>query len=138
MKRVYANGTTTYERFEQQYGASGAGLTYLLEPFGTANTSVTTRERNGTTLYLVRGNIQEESEFRQGNVSLRLLVDSRGLIHSYRTVRGVPSDENITRVVSETRISKIGATGAPERPSWVGEAMNRTTPAASAETETTG
>jgi hypothetical protein len=135
-KRTYANGTATYDRFEQRYGASGAGLIYLLEPFGTANTSVTTRERNGTTLYLVQGESQGESAFRQGNVSLRLLVDSRGLIHSYRTVREIPSDESLARVVSETRISKVGATDAPERPSWVGEAMNRTTSVARNGTET--
>ena len=123
LKSTYANGTTTYDRFEQQYGYSGAGLRFQLEAFDTANTSVTERERNGTTLYLVRGSMQGNAR----NASLRLLVDSRGFIHSYRTVREGSFEANVSKVVSETRYTGVGETEAPERPSWVDEAMNRTT-----------
>lgn len=133
LKRTFANGTTTYDRFEQQFGNSGAGLRYLLEPFGTANTSVEKLGRNGTTLYLVQGNTESE---RLGNVSMRLLIDDRGFIHSYRTVRKESSGENITGFISETRYTEVGETEAPERPSWVDEAMNRTSPTPDSRTET--
>jgi hypothetical protein len=134
LKRAYANGTTTYEqqRTYGRFGAGGAGLLYRLEPFGTANTSVVERERNGTTLYFVRGRIQGDGR----NMSLRLLVDSRGVIHSYRTVRQGAFEANVSRIIYETRYLEIGTTDAPERPSWVDEVMNRTTPIAE-ETATT-
>jgi hypothetical protein len=133
--RTYANGTTVYERKQIgeriRLGASEAGLRYLLKPFGTQNTSVTKRERNGTTLYLVRGRTEE-------NRSLRMLVDSRGIIHSYRTVQPILSNENVSRIISESRYSKVGATDAPERPSWVATAKNRTTPTAGSWSRTVG
>jgi hypothetical protein len=127
LKRTYPNGTTTYEqvRADEQYGTGAGRFRYRLEPFGTANTTVTQRfTRNGTTLYRVRGTAQADW---RGNTTLRLLVDSRGVIHKYRTARRFPSERNISKITHETRFSGIGTTGAPERPSWVDTAMNRTT-----------
>jgi hypothetical protein len=141
-KRTFPNGTTTYLRYEaysgERYGATGAGLRGLLKPFSVANTSVTEQERNGTTLYLVQGNARSDEGFRQGNISLRMLVDSRGFIHSYRTTREAPFDDDVSRIISESRYSKVGATDAPERPSWVETAKNRTTSTASSGTELAG
>ena len=124
---TYANGTTEYDRVNStglRYGASGAALRYILEPLGTANTSVTELERNGTTLYRVRGRVRDAE---RGNVSVRLIVDAGGLIHKYRTSQRTTFDENVSRIVSERRFSRIGTADAPERPSWVDEALNRTT-----------
>jgi hypothetical protein len=141
-KRIFPNGTTTYRRFEvysgERYGVGGVGLRSFLEPFLIANTSVTERERNGTTLYLVRGSTRIDEEYRRGNISLQMLVDSRGFIHSYQTVQEVEFDEDIARIISESRYSKIGATDAPERPSWVATAKNRTTPTAGSQNRTAG
>ena len=134
-KQTFPNGTTTYRQYEaysgERYGVSGAGLRTLLEPFSIANSSVTERERNGTTLYLVRGDARNDERYGQGNISLRMLVDSRGFIHSYRTVREAPFDgEEVSQISRESRYTKVGATDAPERPSWVETAKNRTTPPA--------
>ncbi|EMA46952.1 hypothetical protein [Halococcus saccharolyticus] len=132
LNRTYANGTTTYERYrdstEERYGAAGAGLRYRLEPFDTTTTSVTERDRNGTTLYLVRGKIRSNQTFGRESMSLRMLVDPQGVIHSYRIVQQPQNSENLSRVVSTTRFSSIGATDTPTRPSWINEATNRTTP----------
>ena len=136
-RQTFPNGTITYSRYEayggERFGASGAGLRSRLEPFSVANTSVTERERNGTTLYLVRGSARSDGQFGQGNVSLRMFVDSRGFIHSYRTVREAPFDEDVARISSESRYAKVGATAAPERPSWIETAKNRTTPVANSQ-----
>ncbi|EMA55527.1 MULTISPECIES: hypothetical protein [Halococcus] len=129
--RTYANGTTRYDRLDSssqtRFGAAGAGLRYRLEWFTTDTTSVTERQRNGSTLYLVRGKTRTEQTFANGNTSLRMLVDRRGVIHSYRTVQQLSGNENLTRVVSTTRFSAIGATDVPDRPSWADTALNRTT-----------
>jgi hypothetical protein len=138
VKRTFQNGTTTYNRpridvKQFRYNIAQGGLSYRLKPFGTANTSVTDRfTRNGTTLYRVRGVIQSDTA---GNLSLRLLIDSRGVIHRYTTVRRLPSEMNISKSITKTRFVTINETDAPERPSWVDEAMNRTT--ATWPTETT-
>lgn len=134
-KRVFReqtlmNGTTTYDRrrIRVRPGTPKRYLQYILEPFDAANTSVEVQERNGTRLYLVRGNAQSTQDFRSGNLSLRLLVDSQGVIHSYRRVRQQRSDEDISKVINEQRYMEIGSTDAPDRPSWVEKARNRTTP----------
>lgn len=130
LNRTYANGTTTYDRIRIdgtgiRFGTRGALLRFILEPFGTANTSVTELERNGTTLYRVRGRIRDGG---RGNVSVRLVVDPRGIIREYRSVQRTTFERNVSRIVREARFSGIGATDAPERPAWVDEALNRTTP----------
>lgn len=126
-KQTLANGTTTYEqrRSEARLGIDEAFLQYILEPFGTANTSVTEREYNGTTLYLVQGHRQSDQGFGQENRSLRLLIDDRGAIHSYRTVQ--QPVESGSKNIRKVNFSRIGATDAPERPSWVDRVVNRTT-----------
>lgn len=128
LNQTYANGTSRYDRIDSpglRASATGLGLQFALEPLGTANTSVTELERNGTTLYRVSGRVRD---IERGNVSARLLVDSRGIIREYRTVRETAFDENVSRIVTERDFSAIGTTDAPERPSWVDEALNRTTP----------
>ncbi|WP_195156015.1 hypothetical protein [Halococcus agarilyticus] len=133
---TYANGTSTYDRFPnagERYGVTGAGLRYALEPLGTANTSVTELERNGTTLYRVRGRARDAE---RGNVSVRLIVDTSGLIREYRTSLRTTFGENVSRTVSEGRLSGIGTTDVPERPSWVETALNRTSPVSSRTTAT--
>ena len=127
VNRTYANGTSRYDRFNStglRYGASGSGLRDILEPFGTANTSVTELERSGTTLYRVRGRVRDAE---RGNVSVRLIADASGLIHKYRTSQRTTFGENVSRIVSERRFSRIGTADAPERLSWIDEALNRTT-----------
>lgn len=125
-KQIFANGTATYEqqRPVPRLGADEAFLQYILKPFGTGDTSVTEREHNETTLYLVQGYNQSDQGFRQENRSLRLLVDGQGVIHSYRIVQ--QPTEGGPKSVREANISRIGVTNAPERPSWVDEAVNRT------------
>jgi hypothetical protein len=126
IRQSYPNGTATYDRFETApRGRYGTGRLFFAEQFGTDNTTVTARERDGTTLYLVRGSISEED---MGNMSLRMLVDSQGMIHRYRAVRRIASDENVSKYISEKRFLRVGTTDAPERPSWIDEALNRTTP----------
>lgn len=130
----YTNGTTTYVRQKATSRlGSGAFLQSMLKPYGTANTSVTERERNGTTLYLVRGSTQSDQGLGSENVSLRLLIDTEGVIHSlhvtkYLSYNGVSAEGGSSRVIFEQNISGIGTTDAPERPSWVGEATNQTSP----------
>ena len=130
----YTNGTTTYARHRATSRlGSGAFLRSMLKPYGTANTSVTEREHNGTTLYLVRGSTQSDQGLGSENVSLRLLIDSQGVIHSYRIVKylsynDAPTGDGTPKVIHEQNISGIGTTDAPERPSWIGEATNQTTP----------
>jgi hypothetical protein len=139
VKSTYSNGTTAYRRLpvddgQTGYGFAIGGLPGTLESLGTNDTVVAEQLiRNGTTLYRVRGTSQ--TEFRR-NVSFQFLVDSRGVIHEYRTVRQVTFRENAFRIVIETQFSEIGATEAPERPSWIDEALNQTTPIAE-ETTTT-
>ncbi|WP_256685380.1 hypothetical protein [Halococcus qingdaonensis] len=65
-----------------------------------------------------------------------MFIDSRGFIHSYRTVREATFDEDVARIISESRYSKVGATDAPERSSWVATAKNRTTPTAGSQNRT--
>ncbi len=129
IKQTYANGTTTYDRppitAEEFRGFLVNGNLHLLRFFVNFNTAVTERfTQNGTTRYHVRGTTQTD---QWGNVSLQLLVDSRGVIHEVRTVRERTFFDNSTTIIRETRFSKIGTTDAPERPSWVDKALNRTT-----------
>jgi hypothetical protein len=131
LKQTYANGTTTYRRLpiddgQTGYGFAIGGVPGILESVGTANTTVANRfTRNGTMLYRVRGIARTEW---RGNVSFRLLVDSRGVIHEYWTVYQIPFRGNNSTVVRETQFSAVNTTDAPERPSWVDEALNQTTP----------
>ena len=131
VKRTYTNGTTTYDRLEAgsgelRYNTAQGSLGFSLESFDSNNTAVTERlSRNGSTLYRINGTSQP---YGPDNTSLSLLADDRGVVHSYRTVRRPSFDENVS--ISATRFFGIGTTEAPERPSWVDEAMNRTTPIA--------
>lgn len=137
VKRTFPNGTTTHNRAPSSATradiATGT-LPYLLESFGTNDTTVTERlTRNGTTLYRVEGTSDAR---RQPNTTLRLLVDSRGVVHEYTTTRRLSAGSGVSKSVTRTRLVAINETDAPERPSWVDEAMNRTTPAASGENGT--
>jgi hypothetical protein len=130
-KQTYANGTTTYNRLPIDGQLTGFGyaigpITYLPNSFGINDTTVTERlTRKGTTLYRVSGTV---SDVPWANVSFRLLVDSHGIIHEFTIVRHHSSTEGIAKTVSTVEFSKIGMTDAPKRPSWVDEAINRTTP----------
>jgi hypothetical protein len=138
LQRTYANGTTTHERLrndaeELRYNLAQGELQFRLESFGSNNTAVTERlSRNGSTLYRINGTSQP---YGPDNTSLSVLADDRGVVHSYRTVQRPSFDENISHSVSTGRFFAIGSTDLPERPSWVDEAMNRTS-AASGATET--
>ncbi len=137
VKRTFPNGTTAYSqqpvRGARASAATGT-LPYLLRSFDTNNTTVTDRlTRNGTTLYRVQGVAQTDMA---GNTTLRLLVDSRGVVCEYSTVRRLSSGSGVSKSVAETRLVAINETDAPEQPSWVDTAENRTTPAARGETET--
>lgn len=128
VKRTFQNGTTTYRQPPVSATRSDivAGtLPYRLESFSTNNTMVSEHfTRNGTTLYRVRGVTRSNTA---GNLTLRLLVDSRGLIHNYTTIRRLPFGMNISKSVTKTRFVAINTTDAPERPPWYDEAVNRTT-----------
>lgn len=127
VKRTFPNGTTTYSQppINVTRAEIGTGtLPYLLESFGTNNTTMTDRlTRNGTTLYRVRGVTQT---YMAGNTTLRLLVDSQGVVHEYTTIRRLSTGSGVSRSITETRVVAINETDAPERPSWVDEALNRT------------
>jgi hypothetical protein len=139
IKRTFRNGTTTYSRQSTsttRTAVTSGTLPYLLEPFNTNNSAVTERfARNGTTLYRVRGVTRADVA---GNMTLRLLVDSRGVVHEYTTIRWLPSSMNISKSITKTRFIAINETDAPERPSWVDDALNRTTSTASSGTELAG
>jgi hypothetical protein len=79
--------------------------------------------RNGTTLYRVNGSARSD-EWR--TVDLDLIVDSRGVVREVGTVRNGSLTNNAPKVVTNTRYFGFNATDI-ERPSWVDEAMNRTT-----------
>jgi hypothetical protein len=140
LKQTYANGTTAYdrvgtdaERFRNSLATWGI---FSLESFGTANTTITEQfTRNGRTLYRVRGAARTEE---WGNMSLKLLVDSRGIIYETRTAREIPFSYNISRSVVKTQFVAVNQTDAPERPSWVDDALNQTTSTASSGTELAG
>jgi hypothetical protein len=139
VKRTFPNGTTAYSQrpiSTARASAATGALPYLLESFGADNTTVTERlTRNGTTLYRVQGVAQT---YMVGNTTLRLLVDSRGVIRKYSTVRQLSSGPGVSRSVTKTRFVAINETDAPERPSWVDDALNRTTSTASSGTELAG
>jgi hypothetical protein len=139
VRRTFPNGTTAYTQrpiSTARASAATGALPYLLESFGTNNTTVTDRlTRNGTTLYRVRGVTQT---YMAGNTTLRLLVDSRGVVHKYTTTRRLSSGSGVSRSITKTRLVAINETDAPERPSWVDDALNRTTSTASSGTELPG
>lgn len=136
VKRTFSNGTTRYDRAATsatRADMAAGTLPYLLESATTNDTTVTERlSRNGTTLYRIEGTSDVR---RQPNTTLRLLVDSHGVIHEYATVRRLSSEAGVSRTVTRTRLVAINETDAPERPSWVETAKNRTTPSASARIE---
>lgn len=127
LKQTLKNKTTTYDRqkTEARLRTTGSYLQDILKPFGVANTSVKTQKHNGTTLYLVEGSAQDPGI---GSKSLRLLVDDQGIIHSYRIVQELSSGKNTPRIIDERKYLEIGSTDVPKRPSWVDEAIDRTTP----------
>lgn len=128
VQQTFANGTTTYSnppgrRTGMQF-ALGT-LPSLLGALDAGNTTITDRRsENGTTLYHVNGTIDTR---RQPNTSVRLLVDSRGVVREYSTVRQAPASTTVTKSVTENRLVAINTTRTPERPSWVETAKNRTT-----------
>ncbi|WP_195156016.1 hypothetical protein [Halococcus agarilyticus] len=129
VRQTYANGTTsrssqsnTAEQVRRNIQRGTAP--YFLGSFGPANTTVERFQRNGSTWYRVAGTTRSELF---GNVSLRMTVDSRGVIHEHRTTRQESPAENRSRTVTVTRLSAIDGTVVPDRPSWVDEATNRTT-----------
>lgn len=130
-KQMYANGTTTYNRLpinDQQtgFGYAIGPIARLPNSLGINDTTVTERlTRNGTTLYRVSGTV---SDTQWLNRSFRLLVDSHGIIHEFTVVRRLSFAEGVEKLIITAEFSKIGMTDAPKRPSWVDEAINRTTP----------
>ncbi|EMA53081.1 hypothetical protein [Halococcus thailandensis] len=139
VQQTFANGTTTYShppgrRTGMQF-ALGT-LPTILGALDTGNTTITDRRsENGTTLYHVNGTIDTR---RQPNTSVRLLVDSRGVVREYSTVRQAPASSAVTKSITENRLVAINTTGTPERPSWVATAKNRTTPTADGQNRTVG
>ena len=128
VRRTYANGTTSrssrsntaeWVRRDIRRGTAP----YFLESFGPANTTVERFRRNGSTWYRVAGTARTELF---GNVSLRMIVDGRGVIHDHRMTRQESPAENRSRTVSVTRLSAIDGTVVPDRPAWVDKATNRT------------
>lgn len=92
--------------------------------------------RNGTTLHRVRATeLRESTGFAVavgvaangfegsavGNVSLRALVDSRGLVREYELAYTLGRDGPDLRVTRHVRYTDLGATTV-ERPSWYDEA----------------
>lgn len=122
---TYANGTSQYDRLPPgssgRSGAASAGIEFALESYGPANTSVTERQRNGTTRYVVTN----DTDGGNSTDSLRLVVDERGLIHELRTGTGSSTSGGAT-LVRTTEFSAVGATEVPDRPAWVETALNRT------------
>jgi hypothetical protein len=137
VRQTFANGTTTYSR--SPGGRMGTQfalgtLPSLLSALDINSTTVTDRRsENETTLYHINGTIDTR---RRANTSVRLLVDSRGVIHEYTTTRRLSTGPTVTKSITENRLVAVNTTGTPERPSWVETAKNRTTPAARGETET--
>lgn len=128
VKQVLANGTMRYGQLRDakkfRYSFTRMDLSILIS-FDNKTTTITEQfTRNGTTLYRVRGFAQIDQWM---NMSLQLLVDSRGVIHKIRIVRKKSLSSNTT-IISETRFLNIGVTEVSERPSWVNEAINQTTP----------
>jgi len=124
----YANGSTVYRRLQTNAGPFRKYLVerdlYALSSFGAANTRVMERlDRNGTTLYRVNGSTRSD-EWR--TIGLDLVVDSRGIVREIGTIRNGSVTDDAPRVVTNTRYFGFNATDV-ERPSWVDEAMNRTT-----------
>lgn len=139
VKRTFPNGTTTYSRppiDTTRVDIATGTLPYLLGSFDTNNTTVTDHQsRNGTTLYRINGTSDVP---RQPNTTLELLVDSRGVIHEYTTIRRLSADSGVSKSVTRTRLVAIGETDAPERPSWIETAKNRTTATRQPETTRSG
>jgi len=129
VKETYTNGTTSYSlqsnTAEQvRHNIQRDTAPYFLGSFGPANTSVERFQRNGSTWYRVAGTTRSELF---GNVSLRMTVDSRGVIHRHRTIRQESPAENRSRTVSVTRLSAIDEVVVPDRPAWINETRERTT-----------
>lgn len=127
VKAVSKNNSTNYYRYQirpQSDPARTSGIIWdFADLFDPQETTVTTLTQNGTTLYRLNGTS------RQPNVTIHILVDSHGLIHSY-TMRTPSYDtrfSNATWSIRTTQFTTIGTTTV-ERPSWYAEAINNTTP----------
>lgn len=129
VNNTYANGTTRYERLPAdasgRSGAVSGGVEYALEAYGPANTSVSERRSNGSTRYVVTSDTNGTTTGAES--SLRLVVDERGVIHELRTETS-PAGNTSSPLVRTAAFSGVGTTEVPERPAWVGTAMNRTAP----------
>ena len=121
VKQTYANGTVSRSSrpntAEQvRYSIQRGTAPYFIGSFGPANTTVERFRQNGSTWYRVAGTTRSELF---GNVSLRMTVDSRGLIRRHRTTREESPGKNRSRTVSATRLSAIDGVVVPDRPAWV-------------------
>ncbi|PSP70485.1 hypothetical protein BRC80_08655 [Halobacteriales archaeon QH_9_66_26] len=121
VKQTYANGTVSRSSrpntAEQvRYSIQRGTAPYFIGSFGPANTTVERFRQNGSTWYRVAGTTRSELF---GNVSLRMTVDSRGLIRRHRTTREESPAKNRSRTVSATRLSAIDGVVVPDRPAWV-------------------
>jgi hypothetical protein len=136
VKQTYANGTVSRSSrpntAEQvRYSIQRGTAPYFIGSFGPANTTVERFRQNGSTWYRVAGTTRSELF---GNVSLRMTVDSRGLIRRHRTTREGSPARNRSRTVSATRLSGIDGAVVPDRPAWVD---NVTGPRAATPNQTT-
>ena len=118
-KQTFTNETTIYaqQRGEGQL-RGGYYLNHTIESFGANNTSVQRQQRNGSTYYLVQGDIQRGASYTYENRSLRLLIDERGLIHKSHLEYKL--SEGGQTLVFNYELSDVGDTEPPDRPSWIG------------------
>lgn len=137
VNRTDANGTTDYDRITvgsgQRIGVYGAGnLEYRFRSLALAGTSVIERERNGTTVFDVRGSVAGET---MDDATFRLVVGQDGLIHRYRVTQETFSGNQSATTTTVVTYDDVGTTPPPERPDWVDVARNRTTATSDRPTE---
>jgi hypothetical protein len=109
--------------------SSFTGAGYLDRFGGVANATPTgVRERNGTTLIVLRADGSNATATAEANVTdynATLLVDQRGVVHSLTVETTSVRDGQRFRTAFSMELSNVGATTVPE-PAWLDEARNRT------------
>ncbi|WP_228842422.1 hypothetical protein [Halococcus agarilyticus] len=131
-----SNDTTSYAARRRGYFRRGTHDEFVAGPLSSVETRVVARgQRNGRDVYrVVATEVTNPAMFESlwrnpRNVTLRAVIDSRGLVREYRlrygaTLNGVP-----VRVHDRVRYTDLGNT-IVERPAWYDEAIANVSTAA--------
>ena len=129
--RTVTDGTVTYDARASQLPLvirqTATGTSAVSFVFGQVNvTSVESVGRvAGRERFRLRGNASRASALGARNLTLSAVIDSEGIVRSYRFAYTTRIDGRTVRVVRSFRVLAVGATTAPP-PDWVATAREQT------------